>query len=209
VSLTTSTLDTCRARAEHPTEAATDECLAPFAVPFAISLGPNWVLRGETADFVVFEHRGDPYGYIEAILVAATLDPPCQATTPQFTGERDVIAWLSSRRWLNSTDPRPYNIGTYLGRSVDIEVPSADRWTCAGEPETGRANMFRLGGASDSEGPFGSWWWGDSGERYRMIAIEVQGRTVIFAVGREADGEEFWQLSDPLLQTIDFEESAS
>ena len=141
-----------------------------------------------------------------ALLVAATLDPPCESSAPEFLGTepKDVIDWLASRPWLDHTAPRPYNIGKYLGRSVDITVPSSDRWTCPATDDKNGASMFRLGSPSSTE-QFGSVWGAEVGERKRVVAIDVEGRTVTLVIGSPyPDVAQLWTLGEPLLQTIEF-----
>jgi len=175
-----------------------------FAVPFSISGGPSWSLVGDRTDIVAFGHYGeDPVGWIDIILVAATLDPPCDATTPAFIGGRpeDVIDWLTTRPWLDHGTVRPYNIGPYQGRAVDIKVVLPKDWGCANLKS---AYLFRLGD------PTGGTAWGaayeaDVGERKRVVALDVDGRTVTFVIGSPfRDVESLWNLAGTLIQSIKF-----
>ena len=154
---------------------------------------------------LAFKRQLLPSGWIDAILVAATLDPPCNSTAPEFLGTepKDVIDWLASRPWLDHTSPRPYNVGKYLGRSVDITVLSNDRWTCPATDDKSAAMMFRLGSAS-SRG-FGAGWGADVGEKKRVVAIDVDGRTVTLVIGSPySDVAQLWAIGEPLLQSIHF-----
>ena len=144
-------------------------------MPFRFSFGHSWSLVGDRTDIVAFAHDVEPYGWIDVVLATATLDPPCPETIPLFLGERpeDVIDWLTTRPWLEHSAPRPYNIGRYLGRSVDIKVTTKG-WRCAAQ--TGNSCPFRLG--DPTGGPRGSAYEIDVGERKRVMAIDVGGRTV-------------------------------
>jgi class 3 adenylate cyclase len=175
-----------------------------FALPFRIFVGSGWSLVGDRTDIVAFGHYdADPVGWIDIILVAATLDPPCDSTTPAFIGGRpkDVIDWLTTRPWLEHGTPRPYNIGPYQGRSVDIKVILPKDWGC---PNLKQAYLFRLGD------PAGGTAWGaayeaDIGERKRVVAVDVDGRTVTFVIGSPLpDVEQLWNLAGPLIQSIEF-----
>lgn len=174
-----------------------------FAVPFTIRLGRGWERVGDETDVVAFQHAQDPGGWIDLVLVAAVLDPPCEGSEPEFIeeGPEHIIDWLATRPWLDHTAPRPYNIGPNRGRAVDIEVPTGDRAPC---PHPGVV-LFQLGGTQTD---FGQSWGADNTERKRVIAIDVDGRTVTLAIGRPGDDEDieaFWRLAEPLLQTIRFE----
>lgn len=175
-----------------------------FALPFSIDLGPRWQHVGQTADLAAYFHETDPLGWIDIVLVAAVLEPPCAETEPRFLGERpeDLIEWLTTRSWVEASAPRPYNIGPYLGRAVDISVLEAATAGC--EVSTDEVAFFRLGGA-EVGGDFGGIWNTDVGERKRIIAIDVDGRTVTVVVGSPyEDVEQFWSLSGPSLQTLRF-----
>jgi class 3 adenylate cyclase len=177
-----------------------------FAVPFRISLGQGWGTYGEVADNMAFHHPGSPEGWIDVLLVAAVLDPPCSGTDPMFIGEepKDIIDWLASREWLDHGAPRPYNIGAYLGRSVDYVLPPpGGRWACPDFDEIEGARLFELGLARRTD-LFGSYWGSWVGERKRVIAIDVAGQTVTLVSGGPTDVESFWRLTEPLLQTIEF-----
>jgi hypothetical protein len=178
-----------------------------FAVPFSIDLGEGWDLRGDTADLVVFEHDEFPYGAIGIGIVAASLDPPCPTSEPVFIGERpvDLIDWLTTRDWLDAEVPRPHNIGRYVGRAVDIEIPTSDRWTC---PEGRReaVHLFRLG-EPPRGGEFGETLEAAVGERWRIIAVDADGRTIMVAIGSPYDDvATLWTLTEPLIQTLEFAE---
>jgi class 3 adenylate cyclase len=178
-----------------------------FAVPFSIDLGEGWDLRGDTADLVVFEHDEFPYGAIGIGIVAASLDPPCPTSEPVFIGERpvDLIDWLTTLDWLDAEVPRPHNIGRYVGRAVDIEIPTSDRWTC---PEGRReaVHLFRLG-EPPRGGEFGETLEAAVGERWRIIAVDADGRTIMVAIGSPYDDvATLWTLTEPLIQTLEFAE---
>ena len=97
---------------------------------------------------------------------------------------------------------RPYNIGPYLGRSVDVFVPDGATDEC--DTRTDQVTFFRLGGR-DVGVEFGGTWNTVIGERKRVIAIDVNGRTVTVVVGSPfEDVERFWSLSEPALQTLRF-----
>ena len=188
------------APSRDPGTFASDE----FALPFSIQLGRRWVLEGETADVAAYFHTQEPMGWVDIVLVAAVLDPPCVDSVPEFVGEspEDLIAWLTSRSWLDASAPRPYNIGPYLGRSVDVFVPDGATDLC--ETRTDQVTFFRLGGR-DVGVAFGGTWNTVIGERKRVIAIDVNGRTVTVVVGSPfEDVERFWSLSEPALQTLRF-----
>jgi class 3 adenylate cyclase len=175
-----------------------------FALPFSISVGPGWNLIGDRTDIVAFGHYPeDPVGFIDIILVAATLDPPCDATTPAFIGGRpeDVIDWLTARPWLEHGTVRPYNVGPYQGRAVDIKVVVPKTWGCS---DLKAAYLFRLGD------PTGGTAWGaayeaDVGERKRVVALDVDGRTVTVVTGSPyPDVERLWNLAGTAIQSIKF-----
>ena len=174
-----------------------------FAVPFRVSLGPSWSLIGDRTDIVAFGHDIEPHGWIDIVLATATLDPPCPESTPKFLDERpeDVIQWLTTRPWLEHSAPRPYNIGKYLGRSVDIKVTTKG-WGCS--TSVSDSYPFRLGD------PTGGADWGaayeiDVGERKRVVAIDVGGRTVTILMGSPfPDVNAFWGLTDQVIQSIEF-----
>jgi len=178
-----------------------------FAKPFHVSFGQYWSLVGDRTDIVAFAHDISPFGWIDIVLATATLDPPCPESTPKFLGERpeDVIDWLTTRPWLEHSAPRPFNIGRYLGRSVDITV-TAKGWECAGS--VGNSYPFRLGD------PTGGAEWGsayeiDLGERKRVVAIDVDGRTVTILMGSPfPDVDALWALTDQVIQSIDFTPAA-
>jgi class 3 adenylate cyclase len=175
-----------------------------FALPFRILLGPDWSLVGDRTDIVAFGHYAEnPVGWIDIMLVAATLDPPCAETTPAFVGGRpqDVIDWLSTRPWVEHGPARPYNIGPYQGRAIDIRVIRPKKWTCSNLKS---AFAFRLGDPTGGSG-WGAAYEIDVGERKRVVAVDVDGRTVTFVMGSPApDVEEFWSLAAPLTQSIHF-----
>lgn len=176
-----------------------------FALPFTIELGRRWRIEGETADVAAYFHSVEPMGWIDIVLVAAVLEPPCAESVPAFVGENpeDLIAWLTTRSWVDASAPRPYNIGPYLGRSVDILVREDATGAC--EVRTDDAAFFRLGGR-DVGVDFGGIWGTVIGERKRVIAIDVDGRTVTVVVGSPfEDVERFWSLSEPSLQTLRFD----
>jgi class 3 adenylate cyclase len=177
-----------------------------FAVPFTIDLGPEWTLVGDRADVVALVHESQPRGWIDIVLVSAVLEPPCAEASPEFIGAapEDVIDWLAGRPWLVHDSPRPYNVGAYTGRSVDIELPMGEPTPCAEDP--GSRAFFRLGSPEERD-PFGSLWTLEVGERKRVISIDVGGRTVTLVIGSPFDDvEQFWQLAAPKLQTIEFTE---
>jgi class 3 adenylate cyclase len=200
------------ASADHSPASPSPEPLPPgdymtrrFALPFRVSFGPSWSLIGDRTDIVAFGHDIAPHGWIDIVLATATLDPPCPESTPRFLGERpeDVIDWLTTRPWLEHSAPRPFNIGRYLGRSVDITV-TAKGWKCAGTAPVGNSYPFRLGD------PTGGADWGsayeiDLGERKRVVAIDVDGRTVTILMGSPfPDVNALWDLTDQVIQSIDF-----
>jgi class 3 adenylate cyclase len=175
-----------------------------FALPFRIVLGSGWSLVGDRTDIVAFGHyQENPVGWIDIVLVAATLDPPCDATTPAFIGARpqDVIDWLSTRPWLEHGAARPYNIGPYQGRAIDIKAVRPKNWTCT---SLKHAALFRLGDPSGGSA-WGAAYQIDVGERKRVVAVDVDGRTVTFVMGSPLpDVEQFWNLAGPLVQSIQF-----
>jgi class 3 adenylate cyclase len=184
----------------EPGTFASDE----FALPFTIDLGRRWQSEGETADVAAYFHSVEPMGWIDVVLVAAVLEPPCVETVPEFVGEspEDLIGWLTTRTWVDASAPRPYNIGPYLGRSVDLLVLENASAEC--DVRTDEVTFFRLGG-SDVAAGFGATWGTVIGERKRVIAIDVNGRTVTVVVGSPfEDVERFWALSEPALQTLRF-----
>jgi class 3 adenylate cyclase len=173
-----------------------------FAVPFHVSFGQSWRLVGDRTDIVAFVHDIAPYGTIDIVLAAATLEPPCPESTPRFLGERpeDVIDWLKTRPWLEQSAPRPYNIGRYLGRSVDIKVTTKGS-SCA---SLRYSYPFRLGDPSVGA-EWGSAYEIDVGERKRVVAIDVGGRTVTILTGSSfPDVKALWGLTDQVIQSIDF-----
>jgi hypothetical protein len=175
-----------------------------FALPFTVELGPRWQVVGETADVAAYFHSEAPNGWVDIVLVAAVMEPPCVESTPDFLGEgpEDLIDWITTRSWVDASAPRPYNIGPYLGRSVDLVV--RDDATAECNTRTDDATFFRLGGR-DAESSFGATWTTSIGERKRVIAIDVNGRTVTVVVGSPfEDVESFWSLSEPSLQTLRF-----
>ncbi len=178
-----------------------------FAVPFSIDLGEKWELLGDTADLVAFVHDELPYGVIGIGIVEASLDPPCPTSTPVFIGGRPSGPRSSGSRpaeWLDSDVPRPHNVGRYVGRAVDIEVPTSDRWTC---PEGRReiAYLFRLGERPGSG--FGEYLEAGVGDRWRIIAVDADGRTIMVAIGSPFDNvTSLWTLTDPQIQTLEFAE---
>jgi class 3 adenylate cyclase len=174
-----------------------------FAIPFRIHLTEPWKTLGDQADFVAFAHDRDPKGLIDIILVAAVVDPPCAAADPTFIGGRpeDVIGWLTSRPWLEHSAARPYNVGRYLGRAVDIHVLKTGSEDCAA---LGDRTFFRLGSPMSAE--FGRTWTAEVGERKRVIAIDVDGRTVTLIAGSPYDDvAQLWAEAEVLLQTITFD----
>jgi hypothetical protein len=163
-----------------------------------------WEVYGDQVDLVAFIHGPSPRGWIDVIVVAAVIDPPCPGADPQFIGKRpeDVIDWLISRPWLEHDAPRPYNVGRYLGRGVDIRVTRSGAEECGAD--LGELSFFRLGRAGN-EGGFGQVWTAEVGERKRVIAIEVNGRTVTLVAGSPfADVEQFWIEAESVLQSIAF-----
>ena len=177
-----------------------------FSLPFTIELGRRWEPVGETADVAAYFHAQEPMGWVDIVRVAAVLEPPCVESVPQFVGERpeDLIEWITTRSWVDATAPRPYNIGPYLGRSVDVLVRENGAAEC--EVRTDQVTFFRLGGRDVGQ-EFGATWGTEIGERKRIIAVDVDGRTVTVVVGSPfEDVERFWSLSEPLLQTLQFGE---
>lgn len=174
-----------------------------FAIPFRMHLPEPWQTLGDQADFAAFAHNPDPVGWIDIILVAAVVDPPCGAADPQFIGNtpEDIIDWLTSRPWLEHDAPRPYNVGRYLGRAVDIRVLRSGSEDCAG---VGDRTFFRLGNASSVT--FGRTWTAEIGERKRVIAIDVNGRTVTLIAGSPyEDVVQLWAEAEVVLQSITFD----
>ena len=89
-------------------------------------------------------------------------------------------------------------------RSFSIVVLCGVAATAGCEVSTDEVAFFRLGGA-EVGGDFGGIWNTDVGERKRIIAIDVDGRTVTVVVGSPyEDVEQFWSLSGPSLQTLRF-----
>ena len=175
-----------------------------FSLPFTIELGRRWQIEGETADVAAYAHTEEPLGWVDIIRVAAVLEPPCAESIPEFVDEspEELIEWLTTRTWVDASAPRPYNIGPYLGRSVDVLV--RDDATADCEARTDEVTFFRLGGR-DMGMEFGSTWGTVIGERKRVIAIDVDGETVTVVVGSPyPDVERFWSLSEPALQTLRF-----
>ena len=176
-----------------------------FAFPFRIQLNDEWQLVGDESDVVAFFHPAPPTGWIDIIVVAAVVDPPCPTADPQFIGERpeDIINWLSSRPWLEHEAPRPYNVGRYLGRAVDIRVTDDGTEQCG--HDYGALTFFRLGGSGSGRG-FGELWTAEVGERKRIVAIDVNGRTVTLISGSPYSGvEQLWRKADIVLQSINFD----
>src|SRR5688500_16706525 len=63
------------------------------------------------------------------------------------------------------------------------------------------ATFFRLGPV----GGEGSFWGAELGERKRMIAIDVEGKTVTFVIGSPFDDVELlWAVTEPRLQDVRF-----
>lgn len=204
-----------RLSADSPSESATPPTVTDawetaarnFSVPFAIDLGPEWQVHGDRADLSTFYHPDSPRGWIDVILVQAVLEPPCQESTPEFVGPRpeDLIAWLTERSWIDHDAPRPYNVGPYAGRAVEIQVIDDDP-AAACRSGGGAPTFFRLG-APDARDNFG-YVTAEIGERKRVIAIDVDGRTVTLLLGSpDATVEQFWELAEPRIQTIRFTDS--
>jgi class 3 adenylate cyclase len=176
-----------------------------FALPFTFDTRTEFYPLDDRVDLVAVGLE-DPSAIIDVVLPEAMLEPPCPTSTPTFLGGRpeDLIEWLTTRTWLDAGSPRPYNVGRYIGRAVDVEVPPSDRWTCPeGRRET--AHIVHLG-VPHSDEDFGATWGLDVGWPRRMIALDVDGRTVLIAVGSHED--EFTTVLtqvDPVIQTLRFE----
>jgi hypothetical protein len=174
---------------------------AGFARPFEITLPAGWTVWGIRPDLVALFHAAPPAGWIDVVIVAATLEPPCRETAPTFIEQTPeaVVDWLATRDWLDHGAPRPYNVGSYLGRAIEVAVPATARYECAGiGNET--PSMFRLGSPNADES-FGALYNAEPGERKQVVAIDVGGRTVTLVIGSPFADVDGSGRSLPILQT--------
>ena len=98
-----------------------------------------------------------------------------------------LIDWLTTRSWLDSGQPEPYNVGPYPGRAVPVTVLPGDRWTCDGRPGSEVAQFFRLGGGAGAGRLYGA----EIGEQKFVVAIDVGGRTVTLVSGSPFEDVEY------------------
>lgn len=182
--------------------------LLPFSLNLGFGAGAGWILKSDTLDRAILA-TATPPGLVFVALVGAALDPPCSDSAPVFLGDRpeDLIAWLTTRDWLDHDAPRPYNVGRYLGRAVVIEATSEATWHCpSGLSENPVPLLFRMGAPN-----------GDTLGIRRdaptlVAAIDVGGRTVAFIVTTNrvdmsvpsSDYEGLWTSTATMLQTVEF-----
>jgi class 3 adenylate cyclase len=181
-----------------------------FAMPFEIApagVGPGvgWTTFADRPDRVTFTSSK---GAMHVVLLAAVLDPPCYDSEPTFLGDRpeDVMDYLTSRPWIEASAVRPYNVGPYLGRAVEVTV-TAGNWTCPDGSAPATALLFRTGD------PHGESLGGAVGRPNLVVAFDVGGRTVTalinaqsFSNGRILAGRpgDLWDYAGAFLQTIYF-----
>jgi hypothetical protein len=177
-------------------------------VPEALGISVPFL---ERADRVTFARLAAPQGTLHVALVGAGLDPPCPESTPMFFGDRpeDLIGWLTTRDWIRHEDVRPYNVGRYVGRAIEITVPPGG-WTCADGSTPSTAWLFELG---DQHGEaLGT----VAGEPTLVIVFDARGETVTALVTttelgstktHASSASALWSTAGDVLDTIDFEES--
>jgi class 3 adenylate cyclase len=144
-----------------------------FAYPFSIDLdsGQGWSAYEDTADRTVISHDATLTNVTISPL-QAVLDPPCGGTQPTFLGTRpeDLMEWLESREWLETSDRRPFTAGRQLGQAIRVKVPPDAAWTCPDGSTPSTASMFLMGGGETmGEGRDAGFW---------IAAVEVGDRTV-------------------------------
>jgi class 3 adenylate cyclase len=144
-----------------------------FTFPFSIDLdsGQGWSAWEDVPDRALVSNDVT-FTTVTFAPLQAVLDPPCADSEPKFLGARpeDLMDWLESRDWLETSDRRPFAAGRKLGQAIRVTIPADAAWTCpdGGTPST--AIMFLMaGGEAMGEGKDAEFW---------IAALVVGDRTV-------------------------------
>ena len=141
-----------------------------FQPPITFEIASHgWNAYGDTADVLGLTRADAPRGSVDFLRVTQVIPQPCVTEGEgSQTGPADLITELRGLTHLILTEPQPVDVGGYTGQQVDVTVSDGVLAACGG----------LAGGEAAILGVGDEVWKASSGERFRLISVDVGGEAV-------------------------------
>ena len=176
-----------------------------FDRPFELVISdPGWSVYRSGAKYVGLIYQSQPVGHVDIGRVDRVNTNACSGDGPTIeTGSTPLELWsaLKTIEYMTVSQWDPTTIGGRSGLSTYVDISEGALAACGSFGE-GEVNVFPVGGET---------WRAHPGERIRIKAVEVEGKTVTVMVSAEtaaassvAELERFFELADRLLADLSF-----
>jgi class 3 adenylate cyclase len=176
-----------------------------FEPPFALLISDTgWTAYRIGLKYVGFQYDGEPQGHVDIGRVERVNTSACAEDGPTVeTGSTPLELWsaLSTVEYMTVSQWDPTTIGGRSGLAMYVDIGEGALAAC-GSFGSGEVNVFPVGGET---------WRAHPGERIRIKAVEVEGKTVTVMLSAETAAassveelERFFELADRLLANVRF-----
>jgi class 3 adenylate cyclase len=178
---------------------------AQFQPPLTFHIvEPGWAASRDTPDLLGLIRESDPPGSVFFLRITKVLTSGCDAGDPEAgtgLGTADVLADMEDVTFLDVSEPMPVEIGGIPAKQVDVAVSNAALAACGGLAGAD-VTVFDVGGEI---------WRAASGERFRLVSVDVGGQAVTIITSTEWDQipsvqqlEDMFEVGQRLLDTVEF-----
>ena len=175
---------------------------APPIRSFGIT-ATGWSLNSDSPGMLGLVREAAPAGSVQFLRINEVIDTPCGAGegSTTFVGAADLLTQLQARDYLTVTDPQTVRIGGFTGREVEVQVHDEALAACGGPAGSG-VTLFMVGGQV---------WSAASGERFRLVIVDVTGSAVAIALSADwtttpsvQELESLFQLGEQIVGSVRF-----
>jgi class 3 adenylate cyclase len=163
----------------------------------------GWSLTGDAPQIVSWLYEPDPGGTIDVGRISTTYTNPCVPGGPDdpvINSAAQLMAALQTESFVHMSDPAPIVVNHETGLSSEISVGPEVFIAC--DPGTAGVPVFPLGGSDYVI---------QTGQLFKLIALDVEGSNVAFVVASKAgpnvsvsELENFFRVAQRMIETINF-----
>jgi class 3 adenylate cyclase len=145
-----------------------------FQPPFTFDIvDPGWTANRDAPGMFALIRDAAPRGGLQFLRVDKVIDTPCGddgTEVPNGPSAADLLTQLQALTGhLTVSEPETVRIGGAIGRQVDVTVLDSAQAACGGLAGGGGVAIFRAAGET---------WEAASGERFRLISLDVNRQAV-------------------------------
>jgi class 3 adenylate cyclase len=137
----------------------------------------GWTANSDAPEILGLVREASPRGSVQLLRVQEVIGTPCGEGEGAATavGAADLLTQLQGLAHLTVSEPKTVRIGGFVGREVEVDVHDEALAACGGLAGA-EVTIFAVG--KDI-------WSAASGERFRLIIVDVSGSAVTIAISAD------------------------